>query len=71
VIAKCSSPDDVVAALALAQREGHEVAVRADRHSVAGLSLNDDGLVIDVRPMKAVEVDAAGRRIRVGAGYLG
>jgi hypothetical protein len=35
------------------------------------LSLNDDGLVIDVRPMKAVEVDAAGRRIRVGAGYLG
>jgi FAD/FMN-containing dehydrogenase len=68
VIAKCATPDDVASALDLARWEHYEVAVRAGGHSVAGVSLNDGGLVIDVRPMKAVEVDAAGRRIRVGAG---
>jgi FAD/FMN-containing dehydrogenase len=68
VIAKCSTTADVVSALALARREDYEVAVRAGGHSVAGLSLNDGGLVIDVRPMKAIDVDASRRRIRVGAG---
>ena len=68
VIAKCSTPADVAAALALARRERYEVAVRAGGHSVAGMSVNDGGLVVDVRPMKAIEVDGPGRRIRVGAG---
>ena len=44
------------------------VAVRSGGHSVAGVSSNDDGLVIDVRPMKTIEIDAAARRARVGGG---
>jgi FAD/FMN-containing dehydrogenase len=68
VIASCATPADVVDALALAEREHYDVAVRAGGHSVAGVSLNDGGLVIDVRPMKAIEVDAASRAVRVGAG---
>jgi FAD/FMN-containing dehydrogenase len=35
---------------------------------VAGQSSNDDGMVIDVRPMKGVEIDVAARRARVGGG---
>ena len=69
VIAQCASPADVIAALELAQDKSYEVAVRAGGHSVAGMCLNDDGIVIDVRPMK----EHRGRRrrastVRVGAG---
>src|SRR5258706_8656993 len=68
VIAKCASARDVVEALELAARERYAVAVRAGGHSVAGMSSNDDGIVIDVRPMKHVEIDAAAMTARVGAG---
>jgi FAD/FMN-containing dehydrogenase len=68
VIAECTSTDDVVDALALAHREGYDVAVRAGGHSVAGMCLNDGGIVIDVRRMAAIEVDPDAREVRVGAG---
>ena len=68
VIAQCAAPADVIEALALARHESYEVAVRAGGHSVAGMCLNDAGLVIDVRPMKSIDVDPDGRRVRVGAG---
>jgi FAD/FMN-containing dehydrogenase len=68
VIARCGGPGDVIEALELADREGYEVAVRAGGHSVAGMSLNEGGLVVDVRPMKDVAVDPGARTVRVGAG---
>ncbi len=68
VIAQCATPDDVAAALELARTDRLDVAVRAGGHSVAGMSLNDGGLVIDVRPMKEIAVDATARTVRVGAG---
>ena len=68
VIAQCAKADDVADALQVAASEGYDVAVRAGGHSVAGLSLNDGGLVIDVRPMKDIDVDPAAHTVRVGAG---
>jgi FAD/FMN-containing dehydrogenase len=68
LIARCSSPRDVRAALERSRAEGLALAVRAGGHSVAGMSTNDDGLVIDVRPMKEITIDPAARRARVGAG---
>jgi FAD/FMN-containing dehydrogenase len=68
VIARCATPADVRDALQLAAGQGLDVGVRAGGHSVAGVCLNDDGLVIDVRPMKDVQVDADARQVRVGAG---
>ncbi len=68
VIAQCATPADVRDALQLARSQGHDVAVRAGGHSVAGVCLNDGGLVIDVRPMKDIQVDADARQVRVGAG---
>lgn len=68
VIARCESPEEVAEALGEANRSGLEVAVRAGGHSVAGMSTNEGGLVVDVRPMKAIEVDPTARRARVGAG---
>ena len=67
-IALVESVEDVVAALALARAEGLQVAVRGGGHSVAGHGLLDDGLVIDLRRMRAVEVDAATRTARVEGG---
>jgi FAD/FMN-containing dehydrogenase len=68
VIASCAAADDVAQALQLAKDSGYAVAVRAGGHSVAGVCLNDGGLVIDVRPMKQIEVDPDARQVRVGAG---
>jgi FAD/FMN-containing dehydrogenase len=68
VIAKCATPADVAAALELADREDYAIAVRAGGHSVAGMSVNDGGMVIDVRPMKTVTIDPENRTAKVGAG---
>jgi FAD/FMN-containing dehydrogenase len=68
VVAHCATPGDVADAIAYARGSGLPLAVRAGGHSVAGLSLVDDGLVIDVRGMDAIEVDPGRRIARVGAG---
>lgn len=67
-IALVESVDDVVAALTLARAEGLQIAVRGGGHSVAGHGLLDDGLVIDLRRMRAIEVDPATRAARVQGG---
>jgi FAD/FMN-containing dehydrogenase len=68
IIAGCQTPADVREALGRAARDMLPVAVRSGGHSVAGQSTNDDGLVIDVRPMKNIEIDPTTRRARVGGG---
>ena len=68
LIASCETTADVKSALDRARREGLEVAIRSGGHSVAGQSTNDNGLVIDVRAMKGVEIDPERRRARVAGG---
>jgi FAD/FMN-containing dehydrogenase len=67
-VARCAAPDDVIAALAFARGRGLPVAVRGGGHSVAGWSLVDDGVVLDVRGMADVVVDPQRRVARVGGG---
>ena len=68
LVAECLGIDDVVAALAFARDRALPVAVRAGGHSVAGLSLCDDGIVLDVRGMADISVDADRRIARIGGG---
>jgi FAD/FMN-containing dehydrogenase len=68
VIAQCSTPGEVAEALQHARDNELAVAVRAGGHSVAGASMNDGGLVVDVRPMKSISVDPEQQTVSVGAG---
>jgi hypothetical protein len=60
-IARCAGSADVVAAVRFAIQEDLYPAVRAGGHGVAGLASVDDGLVIDLTPMKRIVVDPAAR----------
>jgi FAD/FMN-containing dehydrogenase len=67
-IARCTGVADVMAAVRWAGAHGQLVAVRAGGHSVAGWCICDGGLVIDLTPMKGIQVDPAARRIRAQGG---
>ena len=69
-IAQCATREDVVAALAFARENGLEIAIRSGGHSVAGASLSDGGLVIDMRAMNAVSVDPEAKVATVAGGAI-
>jgi FAD/FMN-containing dehydrogenase len=70
LIARCSSTDDVVAAVNHARENDLVIAVRSGGHSVAGMSICDDGLLIDLSGMKRIEVDPQAKTARAGGGVL-
>lgn len=70
IIVRCASVADVSAALAFARSEGLAVGVRGGGHSVTGQAVPAGGLMIDLSPMGAVEVDAERRLARVQGGAL-
>ena len=70
LIVRCRETADVVTAVALARRDGLEIAVRCGGHSVAGHAVPEGGLMIDLTPMGEVRVDPERRRARVQGGAL-
>jgi len=69
-IARCTGVADVVAAVRFARERELVVAVRSGGHGVGGHALCDDGLVIDLSPMKGIRVDPTARTARAEAGVL-
>jgi FAD/FMN-containing dehydrogenase len=54
-------PADVKAAVQFALEQDIYPAVRAGGHNVAGLAMVDDGMVVDLQPMKGIFVDPTTR----------
>lgn len=68
VIARCTSASDVAAAVNHGRREELPIAVHGGGHGVAGHAVCDDGVMVDLRPMKAIEIDPERWRARAQAG---
>lgn len=68
VIVRCADARDIASAFDFARVHGLEVAIRGGGHNPAGHCVLDDGLVIDLSSMRAVEVDAGTRVARAQGG---
>ena len=68
VIVRCKGVADVMAAVDFARDRNLPIAIRGGAHNVAGHSVCDGGVMIDLSLMRSVWVDPAARRARVEGG---
>jgi FAD/FMN-containing dehydrogenase len=68
LIARPTSPSEVAQVVNAAREHGLALAIRGGGHNGAGLGTVDDGVVIDLSLMRAIQVDPQARTARVGGG---
>ena len=68
VIVRVADTADVAAVIATARETGLDLAVRSGGHSAAAHSTTDGGIVLDVRDLRDLDLDVAGRTAWVGSG---
>jgi FAD/FMN-containing dehydrogenase len=68
LVARCAEPGDVAAAIGFARRHNLPLTVRGGGHNGAGLAVIDDGVVVDLSPMREIAVDPGSRTVTVGGG---
>jgi FAD/FMN-containing dehydrogenase len=61
VIVRVANTADVVRVVSLAREKGLELAIRSGGHSLAGHSVSDGGIVLDLRDMRGLVIDADNR----------
>jgi FAD/FMN-containing dehydrogenase len=67
-ILRVADAEDVARAVALASETGLPLAVRSGGHSPAGHSVADGGIVLDLRDMRALDIDLEARTAWADAG---
>jgi FAD/FMN-containing dehydrogenase len=67
-IVRVADADDVARVIGIARQTGLELAVRSGGHGAAGHGTTDGGLVIDVRDLKDLDIDAAARTAWASSG---
>ena len=70
LIARCQNANDISLAVDFARDRNLLLAVRGGGHSWPGKSTCDDGMMLDLADMKAVDVDAAGKTAWCQGGAL-
>ena len=68
LIARCADAGDVISTVNFAREHGLTAAIRSGGHHGAGLSVVDDGIVIDLSLMRGVRVDPVNQTALVMAG---
>src|SRR5213594_1789379 len=68
LIARCADVADVVCSVNFARDNNLLVSIRGGGHNAGGLGICDDGLVIDLAPIKYTRVDPAARTVTAGGG---
>jgi len=61
LIVRVADATDVSRVVSLARESGLELAIRSGGHSVAGHSVSDGGIMLDLSEMKGLEIDVEGR----------
>lgn len=67
-VVRARTPAEVAATVTVVAEHGVPLAVRGGGHGVVGNGTVDDGVVLDLRALSHVEVDAEARTVRVGVG---
>lgn len=67
-IARVLDASDVAAVVAVARETGIPLSVRSGGHGAAAYAVADDGIVIDLRELKGIELDVEGRTAWAEAG---
>jgi FAD/FMN-containing dehydrogenase len=67
-VAHVANAGDVARAISFARENDLPLAVRSGGHSRAGYGTTDDGLVIDLSGMKAIDIDAEAKTVWVETG---
>jgi len=67
-IARVATEADIARVVRFASDNGYPLAVRSGGHSLAGHSLPDGAVVVDLSAMKGIEIDPATRTARVQTG---
>lgn len=67
-IVRCTGAADVIACVRFGSEHDLVVSVRGGGHSVAGKSVCDDGLMIDLSAMKGIRVNPSGKTVRAETG---
>src|SRR5213596_1982662 len=68
LIARCADVADVISSVNFARENDLLLAIRSGGHNAGGLGICDDGLVIDLAPMKYTRVNPAKRTVTAGGG---
>jgi FAD/FMN-containing dehydrogenase len=67
-VARAASREDVVRTVNFARDNEVELSIRGGGHNIAGLSLSQGGLTLDMSQLRTVQVDARAKLARVAAG---
>ena len=68
LVARCQNAADVQAAVNFARTHGMQLSVKGGGHAFAANTVGDGGLLIDLSPMKGVEIDPIRKNARLEPG---